>query len=73
VKRHTAAQVGDTIGKTEHWVKRNAARLPHHRAGQTYYWTDDDIADILAAQRVRPEGEHTPGAPKPFTGRRRTA
>lgn len=65
-----AAYVAQQIGKTEHWVKRNQARLPHHRAGKTYYWTDEDIADILTAQRVRPEGERTPGSPKPFTGRR---
>lgn len=49
-----AAHVAREIGKTENWVKRNAHRYPHHRAGQTYFWTDEDIAEMLTAMRVRP-------------------
>jgi hypothetical protein len=69
-RTHGAAHVANVIGKTENWVKRNAPRLPHHRAGKTYFWTDEDLADLLAQLRQRPNEPRTPGSPKPFTGRR---
>lgn len=65
-----AAYVAHQIGKTENWVKRNAARYPHHRAGKSYFWTDDDITDMLAAMRVRPAAIDDDGALRPITGRR---
>jgi hypothetical protein len=66
-----AGYVAREIGKTENWVKRNANRYPHHRAGKSYFWTDDDIADMLTAMRVRPDAPADDGgALRPITGRR---
>jgi hypothetical protein len=56
---NTAADVASRIGKTERWVKRHARELPHHRFGRTYVFSDQDVADILAAHRHAPE----PAAP----------
>jgi hypothetical protein len=66
--RHDAAAVARQIGKTENWVRRNAHALPHSRAGKTYFWTQADLDDLIAALRVRPAS--TDDELRPFTGRR---
>lgn len=69
---HDAAFVAEQIGKTENWVKANAARLPHHRFGKTYVFTDDDIAEMLAGAKRRPDSPVTGGDElTPIRGRRR--
>lgn len=67
--RRDAKYVAEQIGKTTNWVKRHARELPHHRAGQTYYWTDEDVRELLDAQRVRPNAPRDGGL-RPITGRR---
>lgn len=68
---HDAIYVARQIGKTPNWVKRHARALPHHKVGRDYMWTDEDIADILAATRVRPAPlEHNDGELRPMSGRR---
>jgi hypothetical protein len=69
-RTHGAAHVAAVIGKTENWVKRNAPRLPHHRAGKTYFWTDEDIVAILAALQYRPEIPQSGYKPLPHSRRR---
>lgn len=72
--RRDAKYVANEIGKSENWVKRHARELPHHRAGQTYYWTDDDIRALHDQLRVRPEAPQD-GALRPVgaSGSRRSA
>lgn len=68
---HDAAYVARQIGKTENWVKRNAPRLPHHKFGRTYTFTDDDITAILDTGKYRPSQRSSdPDALTPITGRR---
>lgn len=68
---HSAAFVARQIGKTENWVKRNARRLPHHKVGRDYMFTDEDIADYLSATRVRPAVPVVDdGSLRPVSGRR---
>lgn len=67
---HDAEYVARQIGKTPNWLKRNAPRLPHSRAGKTYFWTDEDIRDLFAALRVRPDAEADDGALRPVGSRR---
>ena len=66
--RYDARQVADKLGKSENWVKRNAHRLPHSRAGKTYFWTDEDLRALFAFLSHRPTQE-TDGL-RPLTGRR---
>lgn len=69
---YDAAHMARHYGKSENWWKRNAARLPHHKLGQTYFWTDEDVAEILR----RAEGGRGPDSSselRPMTGRRRSA
>jgi hypothetical protein len=69
---HDRVYVAKVIGKTPNWVLRHAHELPHSRAGQTYFWTDADIADLLDHLKVRPSAAR-PNGPRPITGQRRTA
>lgn len=71
--RHDAAAVAKAIGKTPNWVRRNAHRLPHSRAGQTYFWTDDDLRDLLEFLKVRPVAAAPSRGPQPITGTRRAS
>jgi hypothetical protein len=63
IRRHDAATVAREIGKTENWVKRNARRYPHHRAGITYFWTDEDIVAMLKQMEHRPDAVSTGPTP----------
>jgi hypothetical protein len=71
--RRSAEQVAELIGKSGNWVRRNAHRLPHSRAGQTYFWTDQDVADLLEFLRVRPASAERSRGPQPITGTRRAS
>lgn len=74
MSHYTAAQVADKIGKTENWVKRNARHLPHSRAGQTYYWDDEDLRALREALRVRPASPAADDASlRPIAAGRRSA
>ncbi len=65
---HDTAWMGEQIGKSADWVRHNIAEIPHRRIGRTIRFTDQDLADYLESQAVRPIRMQTTG-PK----RRRTA
>lgn len=67
---HDAGYVARQIGKTENWVRRNAAHLPHHRYGKTYGWTDEDIAEIIRLHARRPDSSTAGEDLRPITGQR---
>lgn len=73
--RHDAAYVAREIGKTEQWVKREAraGKLPHSRAGRSYYWDDEDLRAVREALRVRPDQRPAVDPMRPIQSRRRTA
>lgn len=73
MSRHGPEHVAQAVGKTVNWVKRNAARYPHHKAGRTYFWTDDDVADILRAMEGGRSRTSEDGSLRPITGQRRSA
>lgn len=61
-----AAWFAERIGKTADWVTRHLDDIPHMRIGRTPRFTERDLADYLAAERVLPARMVT-------TNRRRTA
>ncbi len=69
---HDAAYVARQIGKTSNWVRRNAARLPHSKAGKSYFWTDEDVAAVLRSLQHRPDPAPT-GEVRPIPSRRRAS
>lgn len=52
----TAAEVAQRLGKSSDYWSRRAARreVPHTRIGRSVRWSEQDVADILAAARVDP-------------------
>lgn len=71
--RHDVAYVAKEIGKTENWLRRNAPRLPHSRAGRTYFWDDADLAALREALRVRPARSVGADPMRPVPARRRAS
>lgn len=65
------AALARRIGKTEHWVRRNARHLPHHRYGRSYRFDAEDVAAIKDMHRKRPEAQATGEQLRPI-GHRRT-
>lgn len=70
--RHDADYVAREIGKTRAWVVRQAraGKLPHSRAGRTYFWDDADLAAVRESLRVRPTVVANPLGPIPSRSRR---
>jgi hypothetical protein len=66
-----ADEVGALLRHTREWVRAEcrAGRLPHHKVGQRYVFTDADIAEILAATAVSVRDDPPPMPAR--TGRRR--
>jgi hypothetical protein len=54
LRRSAAARQDRALGEAE-----RPPRLPHSRAGKSYFWTDADIEALLESMKVRP---HTPAA-----------
>lgn len=67
----TAAEVGVLIGKSPNWMKRNAPRLPHHKFGRSYVFTEDDVAEILRMGEFRPEQSDPADPLRPVGAQRR--
>ena len=67
----TATEVGVLIGKSPNWMKRNAARLPHHKFGRSYVFTEDDVAEILRLAEFRPEPSEVADPLRPVGAQRR--
>lgn len=71
---YSAVQVADKIGKTPNWVRRNAHRLPHSKAGRTYYWDDEDLRALREFLRCRPgQAASSDASLRPLAPGRRTA
>jgi hypothetical protein len=73
--RHDAAYVARELGKTELWVKRQAraGKLPHSRAGQSYFWDDEDLRAVKESLRVRPSVAPASDPLRPIPSRSRRA
>lgn len=75
---HDHAYVADLIGKSEYWVRRRTARLPHHRFGRTAKFTDEDVAEIVSMHAKAPSAAASVPVvgnlrPSPRSRQRRTA
>ena len=53
---YTAQEAADLLGSSYDWLTREArkGRLPHHRFGRVYRFTQDDVDAILALTAVVP-------------------
>lgn len=69
--RHDMAYVAREIGKSQQWLRRNVRRLPHSKAGQTYFWDDADLAALREYLRVRPDTSPAGDGLRPVPSRRR--
>ena len=58
---YTAQQVSAMTGMGVDWLWRQArlGKIPHHKFGGRYRWTDDDLAALTAQTAVAPKAtEH---------------
>lgn len=58
---YTVAEVAKLTRMSEYWLRQQCreARIPHHRLGRNYRFSDSDVAQLLERSRVetRPEPE----------------
>lgn len=73
IRRHEVPEVAALIGKSDRWLRRHAHALPHSRAGQTFFWTDDDLRALFAHLSHRPAAVTQADELRPITGTRRRA
>jgi predicted DNA-binding transcriptional regulator AlpA len=54
---YTAQQVSAKTGMSVDWIWRQArmGRIPHHKLGGRYRWTDDDLAVLATQSAVAPK------------------
>jgi predicted DNA-binding transcriptional regulator AlpA len=58
---YTAQQVSamTSLGVTWLWKQCREGKIPHHKLGGRYRWTDDDLAALTAQTAVAPKAtEH---------------
>lgn len=53
---YTAQQVSAMTGMGVDWIWRQArsGKIPHHKLGGRYRWTDDDLATLTTHTAVAP-------------------
>ena len=52
---YTIAQVAELTQMSEYWLRQQCreARIPHHRLGRSYRFSESDLTQLLSESRVQ--------------------